>query len=380
MSVTDEVSGARAVETGRRVLGALCPGVHQILAGRWAAGLILSGSWVGLLAVATTRWRTFPAVLTGGWDVRIAVAVIVFGPLAAWIWSWRDVRGSREHPEAGSAGEVVGRFVESPAAVAGLLTIIALVVVALITPVLASFHPAEQGDLLAGRFRPPSGTHLLGTDRHARDLLSRILYGGRVSLAVAFGAMGISVGVGTLWGAVAGYVGGRVDGVLMRIVDVFIAFPRLVLLIAVVAMYEPSFVLIVAVLGLTQWPGVARLVRGEVLSLREREFVLAARALGYSRRRILLRHVIPNLLAPLTVAAALGMGNTILLESGLGFLGLGLPAPVPTWGGMVADGRSVLFTAWWVAAFPGLAITVSVVSFNLVADGLRDALDPRLPW
>ncbi|HKK92576.1 MAG TPA: ABC transporter permease, partial [Longimicrobiales bacterium] len=218
----------------------------------------------------------------------------------------------------------------------------------------------------------------LGTDHFARDIFSRMLYGARVSLSIGFIAVAISATLGTLVGAVAGYVGGWVDSVLMRTVDVVISFPRLILLITIIAVFQPSIFLIVVVLGLTQWPGTARLVRGEVLSLREREFVQAAEVLGFSRIRILARHLIPNALVPVIVAATLGIGNTIVLEAGLSFLGLGVQPPTPSWGTMVADGRNFLTRAWWLSTFPGLAIVIVVLAFNLVGDGLRDALDPRM--
>jgi peptide/nickel transport system permease protein len=177
---------------------------------------------------------------------------------------------------------------------------------------------------------------------------------------------------------VAGYFGGKIDAALMRFTDMVLAFPRLVLLIMIVALFEPSLTVIIAVLGLTQWPGTTRIVRGDVLSLREREFIHAARALGMGRARIILRHLVPNVMAPVIVTATLGIGNTIVLEAGLAFLGLGIQPPTPTWGSMVADGRDNLIGAWWVATFPGLTIVTVVLAFNLVGDGLRDALDPRL--
>jgi len=318
--------------------------------------------------------------LTGGVDEKVAVLAVAVGLVGAWLWSWRDVKRAGDGPpESRSQWDLARRaFSRNRLAVAGLLAVAAFYLVAVLAPLLAPFDPAQQGPLLTERLVGPSVSHLLGTDQYARDVLSRVLYAARVSLSIGLVAVGISVTLGTLLGAVAGYVGGMTDTVLMRLVDTVIAFPRLVLLIAIVALFDPSLFLIMVVLGLTQWPGTARLVRGEVLSLREREFVLAARALGYSRRRIILRHVIPNVLAPVIVAATLGLGNVIVLEAGLSFLGLGLRPPTPTWGSMVSDGRGLIESAWWLSTFPGLAIVVVVLAFNVVGDGLRDALDPRM--
>lgn len=264
-----------------------------------------------------------------------------------------------------------------PVAVLGLAAVGAMVLGALLAPVLAPYDPAAQADLVTRRLLPPSPLHPLGTDQYARDVLSRLLYGARISLGIALAAVAVSVTLGTTVGAVAGYVGGWVDAVLSRIVDVVLAFPRLVLLIAVVVVLEPSIPVIVLVLGLTQWAGTARLVRGEVLAVKEREYVEAARALGFGGRRILLRHVLPNALAPVIVAATLGVGDTIILEAGLSFLGLGVQPPTPSWGTMVSDGRDVMRTAWWLSTFPGLAIVFTVLSFNVLGEALGDALDPR---
>ena len=269
-------------------------------------------------------------------------------------------------------------FSKNRTAVAGLIVIVGLYLLALVTPLISPYDPNEQIDLLTRRLVGLSAQHPLGTDHFARDVFSRLLYGARISLTIGFVAVGISVTIGTLIGAVAGFFGGFVDTVIMRFVDVVISFPRLVLLITIIAIFEPSIFLIIAVLGLTLWPYTARIVRGEVLSLREREFVEAAHALGYPKRRIIMRHLIPNALAPVIVAATLGIGNTIVLEAGLSFLGLGVQPPTASWGTMVADGRNNLIGAWWLSTFPGLAIAFTVLSFNLVGDGLRDALDPRL--
>jgi peptide/nickel transport system permease protein len=267
-------------------------------------------------------------------------------------------------------------FSRNRLALAGLGAMIVLYLVALLAPLLAPFDPTAQGPLTE-RWTTPSFPHLLGTDHLARDVLSRTIYGARVSLSVGLVAVGISTTLGVLVGATAGYLGGWVDGVLMRVVDVVVAFPRLVLLIAVVALFQPSLVLVMIVVGLTEWPTTARLVRGEVLGLREAEFVHAARALGYSGPRVLFRHVIPNAMGPAIVAATLGVGHVIVLEAGLSFLGLGVRPPTPSWGSMVADGLRSLESAWWVSTFPGLAIVIAVVAFNAVGDGLREAFDPR---
>jgi peptide/nickel transport system permease protein len=284
--------------------------------------------------------------------------------------------GRPRAPAASLRGVTLRSFRTNRVAVCGLTAIGIFYLLALLTPFLAPFDPGFQGDL-AGRLAPPSATHWLGTDHFARDIFSRVLYGARVSLSIGLLAVSISVTLGTVLGAVAGYLGGWVDSVIMRFVDMVISFPALVLLISIVALFEPSIFLIIAVLGLTQWPGTTRIVRSEVLSLREREFVEAGRALGFSRTRIIFRHVIPNALAPVIVAASLGIGDTIVLEAGLSFLGLGVQPPMPSWGAMVADGRHNLLGAWWITTFPGFAIVLTVLAFNLVGDGLRDVLDPR---
>jgi peptide/nickel transport system permease protein len=250
-----------------------------------------------------------------------------------------------------------------------------LYLAALLTPILAPSEPNRQN--LDAASIPPSAEHPLGTDPFGRDVLSRILYGSRISLFIGFVSVAIAVTLGALVGAAAGFLGGAVDWILMRVVDVILSFPRLVLLLAVIALFQPSIFLLVAVLGLTGWMGTARIVRGEVLSLREREFVLAARALGFSRRRILFAHILPNATAPIIVAATLNIGNTVMIEASLSFLGLGVQPPAASWGTMINDGRDLLTSAWWLATFPGLAILFTVVGFNLVGDGLRDALDPR---
>jgi peptide/nickel transport system permease protein len=274
-------------------------------------------------------------------------------------WS-TALRSFRRHPYAGF----------------GLVLLAALALAALLAPLLAPYEP-NAVDLAAGRLLPPSPAHPMGTDDLGRDILSRVLYGARVSLSIGFLAVAVAVTLGTAVGAVAGYAGRWIDSILMRIVDLFLSFPRLVLLVAVVAVVDPTIPVIILLLGLTGWMEVSRLVRGQVLGVREREFVLAARALGFRPLRVLVRHVLPNVLTPVIVAATLGIGNAILAEAALSYLGLGVQPPTASWGNIIQSGGDRMIEAWWITAFPGLAIVLTVLSFNLVGDALRDALDPR---
>jgi len=258
----------------------------------------------------------------------------------------------------------------------GILTF--LLAVALAAPLLAPFDPNRQLDIVHLTNRPPSSTFLLGTDPLSRDVWSRLVYGTRVSLGIgALGAL-VAVALGTLVGALAGYYRRWIDAVLMRGVDVGLALPRIFVLLMAVALWDGlPFAALVVAIGLTSWFGTSRLVRAEVLSLRQRDFVVAARALGAGSSRVIVRHVLPNAAAPIIVSAALGVGNVLLLEAALSFLGIGVPPPDASWGNMIADGMPSIYTAPWSTFFPGLAISLVVMSLNGVADGVRDALDPR---
>ncbi|PYM20367.1 MAG: peptide ABC transporter permease [Candidatus Rokuibacteriota bacterium] len=265
----------------------------------------------------------------------------------------------------------------------GLAVVVLVVITAVAAPVLSPFDPIEQdlGDLRlkAPGFRDAAGRlHPLGTDHLGRDLLARVIYGARPALMVGFAAVVISGVIGMMTGLVSGYFGGRVDDVLMRLADIQLAFPFILLAIAVIGVLGPSLKTIIAVIGVSSWVVYARIVRSAVLSLREREFVQAALALGSGDGRVLIRHILPNALTPWLVVATLDMARVIVIESALSFLGLGVQPPTPTWGGMLADGRVYISTAWWLATFPGLAILVTVLGINLFGDGLRDTLDPRL--
>lgn len=372
----------RPSKAAHLLVAGVLPGLTQLFAGRRALGGTVLAGWLFLWWVVLTRWNRIVASLDGQLDERIALAslILLLAGMAVWSLVRAQARPSTDEGAGVSQWVLAARaFRRNRLAVIGALVIAALYALALLTPFLAPSDPTVQGSLLTERLQAPTSANVLGTDRFARDVLSRLLYGARVSLSIGFIAVGIAVTIGTLLGATSGFLGGRIDQLVMRFVDVVISFPRLILLITIIAILrEPSIFTIIAVLGLTQWPHTTRIVRGEVLSLREREFIQAARALGFSKARIILRHLVPNAMGPVIVAATLGIGNTIVLEAGLSFLGIGVQPPTPSWGAMVADGRDNLIDAWWISTFPGLAIVLTVLAFNLVGDGLRDGLDPRL--
>lgn len=271
----------------------------------------------------------------------------------------------------------VRRFRANRLALWSLYVIAILVLAALLAPLLAPHDPIAIGDVMATRLRGPSWTHPFGTDEFGRDLFSRALYGGRVSLSVGILAMLLATSIGSLYGAVSGYFGGIVDGLMMRIVDVWIAFPAFYLMLLLIGVFETSVPVLILILALSAWPPTARFIRGEILSLRERDYVAAARAMGLPAHRIILRHVIPGALSPVLVTGALAVAGMIGAEAGLSFLGLGISPPTPSWGNMVAAGKDALASAWWISFFPGALLTITLIAFALVADGLRDALDPK---
>ena len=267
-------------------------------------------------------------------------------------------------------------------AVFGLAVLLLMSGAAIAAPRIAPWDPGRQ--MLAKRLRPPAWQarglreHPLGTDHLGRDILSRILYGGRISLGVGLSAVTLSACLGVSLGLLAGFHGGRTDALIMRVVDVFLAIPYILLAMGVVFALGPSLLNVILVMAVTRWVQFARIVRADVLSLREREFVAGARARGNRSLRLLLRHVLPNALTPIIVVATLELAFMIIYESALSFLGLGVQPPTPTWGWMLSDGRNYVATAWWLATFPGLAIMLTVLAVNLLGDWLRDTLDPRL--
>jgi peptide/nickel transport system permease protein len=267
-------------------------------------------------------------------------------------------------------------------AVFGITVLVVMSGAAILAPQIAPWDPARQ--MLMKRLRPPAWEarglreHPLGTDHLGRDILSRIVYGGRISLGVGLSAVTLSALIGVSLGLLAGFHGGRTDAVVMRVADVFLAIPYILLAMGVVFALGPSLLNVILVMAVTRWVQFARIVRADVLSIREREFVSGARARGNRSLRLLLRHVLPNALTPIIVVATLELAFMIIYESALSFLGLGVQPPTPTWGWMLADGRNYIATAWWLATFPGLAIMLTVLAVNLLGDWLRDTLDPRL--
>jgi len=277
---------------------------------------------------------------------------------------------------------VLRELFRNRAALIGLVILLGVAGSALFAATIAPFDPIVQEITLRLKppgWSPPGGRiYLLGTDHLGRDILSRLIFGARISLIIGLSAVTVAGTLGTLIGLVAGYRGGRVDDFCMRLTDTMLAMPFILLALAVIAVLGPSLRNIILVLGITSWVSYARIVRAEVLTLRTREFVAAAKALGGKGSRVVFRHLLPNVLTPVIVIATLEVARMIILESALSFLGLGVQPPTPTWGGMLADGRAYLSTAWWLATFPGLSIMLTVLGINLLGDWLRDVLDPRL--
>ena len=260
----------------------------------------------------------------------------------------------------------------------GLGVIMVLVLAALIGPLFSSYGCSEQLDIVKLKNTPPSWSHPFGTDQYSRDVLTRVLCGAKISLAVATFAVLLSMSLGMAYGLVAGYVGGRIDNAMMRILDGLLSIPRVLLLIAVLTLWHPVPVTgLIILLGATGWFGVSRLVRAETMSAKQLDYVAAARALGASDVRILWRHLLPNVISPVIVAATLAVGNVIALEAGLSYLGIGAQAPTASWGSIFFEGIELFAGNWWVALFPGIAIVATVLAFNVLGDALRDVLDPR---
>lgn len=376
------------------------PGVGHWTLGRKRRAVVLGSMFLAYLAlvvwkggamvgaVATTvRWIGGAPIAYTDREFDFLVATLfVLGMLAFLVWyarsSYRRARTLADHPQRESQSQwaiIWRQFKKNKLAVVGAGLILFLYMVAFLAPLLAPYDPTAQGHIVKEKLLEPSADHLLGTDRFARDVFSRIVYGSRISLLVGFLSVGIAVTIGTVYGAVAGFSGRWVDNLMMRFVDIMLSFPTMILIITIIALWRmQSIWIIISIIGVTSWMGVARLVRGEFLVLKELDFFQAARALGAGPLRLIFRHLLPNALTPIIVSSTLRVGATILVEAGLSYLGLGVQPPTPSWGNIVFDTKGNIFTEWWMPMSAGLAVVVTVVGYNLLGDGLRDALDPRL--
>ena len=335
------------------------------------------------LLLAWRHERVFAAFATpylDRWAASLFVLLALPASVAFLIYDSRrrrSVQSPRATHSRGLFQLAWRRFTANRLAVAAVYVIVFLYLVALLAPLIAGYDPSAIDNVMATRYQPPSFQHPFGTDDFGRDLFSRAVYGARISLSIGLLAMFVAVSFGTLYGAIAGYFGGAMDNTLMRLVDVIIAFPTFFLMLTLVGLFEANIVFLVLILGLTSWTGTARFVRGEILSLKRREFVEGARAIGLPAHLIIARHLIPNALAPVLVSAALMVGGMIGAEAGLSFIGIGIRPPTPSWGNMISAGQDALLVAWWIAFFPGCLLALTIISFSLLSDGLRDALDPK---
>lgn len=271
--------------------------------------------------------------------------------------------------------KLLQRITKHNLAFVGLIILVPMFLCAVLAPLISPHDPVEPDlkNILTG----PTWSHPFGTDTLGRDVFSRVIYGSRISLLVGFVSVGIATLIGIMVGAVSGYSGGIIDELIMRFVDLMMCFPTFFLILAVIALLEPSIWNIMIVIGLTNWMGIARLVRAEILSIKGKEYVLAAKAMGFPRRKIIFGHVLPNALSPVYVVATLGIGGAILTESALSFLGIGVQPPTPSWGNILTQAKDNIEVAWWLSFYPGLAIFLTVMGYNLLGEGLRDVFDPR---
>ncbi len=360
----------------------LIPGITDIQRGSIGRGILLLLLFIlPLWIIGLNLESVFQLPRGAPVDMWIAYIYLLILTVFSYMLNTNSLRPETHRPKGESIWEIAREKVWSRSSSRiGLILLVIFYSCAIIAPLVAPHDPIKQMDVVQLRYLPPSLStgYLLGTDGFGRDLLSRLIYGARISLSIGFIAVALSVIIGTIIGLIAGFFEGVIDSLLMRTVDLMLGFPRLILILIVIGFVGPSIFWVILILGLTGWMGVARLVRGEVLSIKENEFVDAARSLGVGTSGILIRHLLPNTLAPILVFASLTIGNVILIEAGLSFLGLGVQPPMPSWGNIINLGRNSLLDGWWISAFPGFAIVITVVSFNLVGDALRDVFDPNI--
>jgi peptide/nickel transport system permease protein len=362
---------------------ALIPGVNHIRNAKFKIGIFLLVLAVFLVVVAFFKHTLIMSYIKSK-DISYWTAALFFMALGFSLWVYSIAYTlkikfqKKNHSKDNSAlPYAIKRFSANTLASTSAYLIIVLFIIAFLAPILAPYDPHLIADVVNTRYLAPSMDHLFGTDGLGRDLFSRALFGARISLSIGILSVLISMSIGTLYGSISGYFGGFIDNILMRFVDVIMAFPIFFLMLLLVGVFEASVTVLVLILGFTSWAGTARYIRGEILSLKEREFIESSRAIGLPAYLIIWRHLIPNALSPVLVSATLMVGGMIMAEAGLSFLGIGIRPPTPSWGNMISEGQEAVFTGWWIAFFPGILLTITILSFNLLADGLRDALDTK---
>ena len=366
-----------------RILLAVIPGVNHLIDARFNDGISLLVSSTSLASIFYLKQQKIMdcvyAQTISQWSAAILFFLLC---IFAWIYSIIYALKSEHHKakppnNRGAFQYAFKRFSANKLAMYAAYMLLILFIVAFLAPILAPYDPHIIKDVLITRYQQPSIDHLFGTDALGRDLFSRALYGARISLSIGVLSVLISMSLGTIYGAIAGFSGGIIDNILMRFVDVIMAFPIFFLMLLLVGVFDAGIMMLILILGFTSWPGTARYIRGEILSLKERGFIESARAIGLPARLIIWRHLIPNALSPVLVSAALMIGGMITAEAGLSFLGIGIQPPIPSWGNMISAGQDAVFSGWWIAFFPGLLLTITILCLNLLADGLRDALDTK---
>jgi peptide/nickel transport system permease protein len=366
----------------RLLLGVL-PGVNHLKDGRTNSGIKLLMLSSSLIILSYLKWQKIIECLFSN-TLSSTSASLIFFLLSILVWTYSYIyslksrQEENENLKSKSAFQyALKRFSANKLATTSAYLLLILFIIAFLAPILAPYNPHIIKDVVVTRYQPPNLNHLFGTDALGRDLFSRALFGARISLSIGVLSVLISMSLGTIYGAIAGFFGGVIDNILMRFVDIIMAFPIFFLMLLLVGVFDAGITMLILILGFTSWPGTARYIRGEILSLKEMGYIESAKAIGLPSYLIIWRHLIPNALSPVLVSAALMVGGMITAEAGLSFLGIGIRPPIPSWGNMISAGQDAVFTGWWIAFFPGLLLTITILCLNLFADGLRDALDTK---
>lgn len=370
----------------KNIVDYIIPGVFQLRTGNRCVGvLFLSGFIFSVVTfiIMITKRSIFQNSVSSEQIIAFIFLTALF--ITVIILNYYSVQkeksmGTVRTIKSSTLSLVLKRLNNDNLALVSLAIIFLLLCITFTGPIISPHNPDLQDNLILTRYQAPSFDNFFGTDKFGRDVFSRVLYGTRISLTIGILTVLLSISIGTIIGAFAGFFGGIIDGVLMRIADIFFAFPRLFLILVFVSLFSPSIFIVILILSLTGWMTVSRLIRAEVLSVKSQDYVMAANAIGLSQFQVLFKHILPNSLTPALVALSLRIGNVILTESTLSFLGLGVQPPTASWGNMIYGGRENLLDAWWISTFPGLAILITVISFNILGDSIRDAMDPKIQF